>query len=664
MKDCHHVPGRTTPNAPVACCSGYRRATSSRIIRKKEYRKESNSMKTNRRPFIVSAILIVLSISLVVGSSFALLSDTRTGNVSVSFGKVEISATASQPTLSTTQNSNLPQTAASGAGNTITVTNFVPGDTVTFDISIENKSTVDIYYRVVLLAGGDNAAMWNELEVKLGGETCEGANKETAWATLNPGQNPEDLTVSITFPDDVQNSENEGKTCTFTWKVEAVQGNDKSITVTPSETPSETPTEAPTEAPTEPETEPETEQQIVSISGKGSMSCDIYWEDGAKKQEGNAHTWLKTNRADGIKVKESILFAGWAFLHNETTTAYGYVLDDGGINDAVWNADWVKTAGASLIANVGVDNLTRYEISINWSDIEDGEHTLHLLIKTEEGSVVELSEWGTIKLNHTVVFTSNVKSNTNASSIANSDLGKYFTWKQGTDAGSVTVNDTSSYYSLGAINQMFANVWGAYAFTADASVAGSSATFVRGVNRLQSTAPYEETTKTYNLWYYEQPVANEMSNDLLGGTGISAFIKDGKLSLLIKTCDSSQPKGIGYQRLDYEVSGTEWTLADDGQNTIYVLAGDQLIYTITLSGEKTYDTLTLTTDEGDWSHVKFAATATITAKDGTTTTVENTLVATTPTQVAVATRAGASSQYRSIVVKAFSDVTIPTSNKD
>lgn len=178
-------------------------------------------------------------------------------------------------------------------------------------------------------------------------------------------------------------------------------------------------------------------QPITDLKDIGVVSCDGYFENGVRLiNDGKAQTWLAEHRADGIKNVESIQFYGWAYVHGETTVAYGYVLDDDGIEKAVWNADWASPdpSVAEIIKN---DKVTRFNIPINWSDIESGEHTLHLLIKTEAGTVAEMTQWGSIKLikdggSTSNTFKSNVTSNKVGTNIADSDK----------DGNTITVEDT------------------------------------------------------------------------------------------------------------------------------------------------------------------------------------------------------------------------------
>lgn len=245
-------------------------------------------------------------------------------------------------------------------------------------------------------------------------------------------------------------------------------------------------------------------------------------------------------------------------------------------------------------------------------------------------------------------FASDAASQYEGDSIEDSDLCEYFTWHFGNGQDAIRSDAEGKYYDLGHVNAIYAAVKGKYAITVDATIVGGSyATFVRGVHQLTGA-------NDNNVWYYEDTGLN--STDLMGGAGISAFIRNGKLSLVIKTYDETSPNCIGYNRLDYDMPNcTEWTIADDGLNTVYVLAGDELIYTITLSGSQNYgDAFSIVSP-----NTEFAVTAVITDKDGNTTTVENTLVAVAPTEVAVADRGAVGCAFRRIEVKKFSDVTIP-----
>lgn len=149
--------------------------------------------------------------------------------------------------------------------------------------------------------------------------------------------------------------------------------------------------------------------------------------------------------------------------------------------------------------------------------------------------------------------------------------------------------------------------------------------------------------------YYETD-----GHDLMGGAGIYARISDGKLTLVLKSHVTDTFAGVAIHTFEYAVDSTVLTFADDGKDTIYILAGDKLITKITLSGEVEYNDFYSLVDPV----AKFAAKAEVINADNEVVTIENTLIATTPTQVGVAVRPQ-TIKFRSIEVAQFSSITIP-----
>ena len=128
-----------------------------------------------------------------------------------------------------------------------------------------------------------------------------------------------------------------------------------------------------------------------------TMSADTYYENGTVKKDSGAATWLKNNRSDGISGVNNIMFRGWAGTDgNKVIAAFGYTLDDS--TDAVWSTSFIKAA-ESAVTNGAGSNAKRYEITVDLSKMPSNEtHTLTLLVKTVDGAVYKLDQWGTVKV--------------------------------------------------------------------------------------------------------------------------------------------------------------------------------------------------------------------------------------------------------------------------
>lgn len=172
-----------------------------------------------------SIIVIALCLSVIAGSTFALFTSESTVNASVSAGNVKLSATVDRIILDSTLGENLPETKATYYPNTnvITVEKFVPGDFVTFNINVSNESDVTVNYRTKISVVDDND-LWNGLEVTIGDTIYNGAAKISSWSTLLPGSEDIVVPVKVALPED-RGNEYQGKSCSFAYTVEAIQGN-------------------------------------------------------------------------------------------------------------------------------------------------------------------------------------------------------------------------------------------------------------------------------------------------------------------------------------------------------------------------------------------------------------------------------------------------------
>lgn len=189
--------------------------------------------KTVKRNVVVSAILaIMLCVSLIAGATFALFTSESKVNIAVTSGKVSVLASIDETSVQTKQlNSeyaqganNMFEASASFDDNGLTLEKLVPGDAIKFNIVVKNESTVTVQYRTIISCESDNG-LFAGLNVNV--EDKEGYNGVTFvsdWAQLAVGVEDAIVPVSIELPEDADN-EYQDKTCTVSYKVEAVQGN-------------------------------------------------------------------------------------------------------------------------------------------------------------------------------------------------------------------------------------------------------------------------------------------------------------------------------------------------------------------------------------------------------------------------------------------------------
>ena len=180
-----------------------------------------------KNKIILSSILtIALCLSMIAGSTFALFTSESKVDVSVSSATVSVTATATAPEMGSTLGA--PLGSATGIGNALTLTNFVPGDYATFSIAIVNASNVAVKYRTVISISDDNG-LAKGLVITIGDDVYTNTNSNgeltsTDWTLITTTEGNTSVDVKIALPEEAGN-DYQNKTCTLTYFVEAVQGN-------------------------------------------------------------------------------------------------------------------------------------------------------------------------------------------------------------------------------------------------------------------------------------------------------------------------------------------------------------------------------------------------------------------------------------------------------
>lgn len=185
-------------------------------------------MKSARKSTLISAVLaIVMCVSLLAGSTFALFTSESKVNLAVTSGNVEVVASIENIEKSyvdengETVSGKLFGGDATFADGTLSLDNIVPKDTVKFNVKIANNSSVAIKYRTVVTVVEDNG-LASSLSIDLAGYQMIGMKAANAYAKLDAGEQPEVLPVTITLP---ESETTQGKSCKLSVSVEAVQGN-------------------------------------------------------------------------------------------------------------------------------------------------------------------------------------------------------------------------------------------------------------------------------------------------------------------------------------------------------------------------------------------------------------------------------------------------------
>ncbi len=342
---------------------------------------------------------------------------------------------------------------------------------------------------------------------------------------------------------------------------------------------------------------------------------------------------------------ESMILRGWIGF-NQPIESFGYYLDN---YKMVFNPDYTKPTEDGVKA-AGGEHASRFEILVPLAQLVSNDHFAGFVAKLADGTIARLRADITVDLpdDITDTFVSNVASNEDGTDLQASDLANYFTVTYG--AGEPH-NVTGGVYQYGGINEMYASVDGLYAFSINMLEAANTAmAFVRGTRVVHSVDLPAVDGGLYPINnYYETDGQGRM-----GGAGIYAALYNGRLNLMIKAYDDETRTHQINRDYSIVAEGTNLTIADNG-STIYFLVDGNLLATVALSGSTSYEKI-CDLAEG----ITFAQTAVVTLADGTTDTIENTLVVdTVQSQLGIAVRP-ATIKFDSIKVQGLSSVTIPT----
>ena len=200
---------------------------------------------------IVPALLSIAACGgIIAGSTYALFTSEAKVNVAVTSGKVDVTASidaleAYSPKSigldgtitekdNAANNENDEKAFANGGsallnGNEVTLSKVTPGDKVTFNINVKNNSTVKAWYRIAIGCEKDDG-LFAGLDVSFDAgdivfaQNAPGITSVSKYVSIDPSSADKTIKVSVELPATAGNAY-QGKECTITCKVEAVQGN-------------------------------------------------------------------------------------------------------------------------------------------------------------------------------------------------------------------------------------------------------------------------------------------------------------------------------------------------------------------------------------------------------------------------------------------------------
>ena len=188
-----------------------------------------------KRKIIIPALLTIAACtSVAAGATYALFTSESAINIAVTSGKVDVVATIDSTSVQTKslnteyqngQTNFYEGTAAfDDATQTLKLENLVPGDAIKFNIVVTNNSTVTVKYLTSVMKSLDTG-LFKGLNITVNGKTYTGSPVIDGWNTLEASTTDViTVPVEIELPNDASN-DYQAKSCTISYKVEAVQGN-------------------------------------------------------------------------------------------------------------------------------------------------------------------------------------------------------------------------------------------------------------------------------------------------------------------------------------------------------------------------------------------------------------------------------------------------------
>ena len=177
----------------------------------------------NRKKLVSSILTIVLCLSLIAGTTYALFTSQDEVDIAVNSGKASVTADIVEESLKATLG-NAGTTAAFDNDGNLVLENLTPGDKVEFEINLVNSSNVLVQYRLTWAVEGD---LYGYLEATADGTKI--VNNVTDWKTweiptAEDGKDSKTIKVSVELPAEVGNVAQD-KNANISFKIEAVQAN-------------------------------------------------------------------------------------------------------------------------------------------------------------------------------------------------------------------------------------------------------------------------------------------------------------------------------------------------------------------------------------------------------------------------------------------------------
>jgi predicted ribosomally synthesized peptide with SipW-like signal peptide len=213
-------------------------------------KRRKRKMKT--KILLVSILTILLCISVIAGSTYALFADVAQVNIAVTAGDLDITASIEDGKLFTDSVGDDAEFARDGSfanggsaqvdpqdPSKIIANGMTPGDRIMFNVDVANESNVAVKYRIVWKSNTSTTTvdLADALDVVVTVNNTEQLNmtdRASEYYSVDARGEITTFNVVITFTEDADNDVYQGAMASLTFTVEAVQGNaDTTTLVTP-----------------------------------------------------------------------------------------------------------------------------------------------------------------------------------------------------------------------------------------------------------------------------------------------------------------------------------------------------------------------------------------------------------------------------------------------
>ncbi len=194
-------------------------------------------MKNTKKILTGAMLIILLCLSIIVGSTFALFTSESKNNIAITSGKVDVVSNLSN--LKTYTNNELQSDGTFALGGSakiidgsLELNHIAPMDKAEFDIELQNNSTISIRYQLQLIANDElSKQLFNSLNIKASIKNNDleliknGLTIVSKWSDTKLKETKLDsIHLSIELPIEVTN-ELEEQSCSLTIVIYAVQAN-------------------------------------------------------------------------------------------------------------------------------------------------------------------------------------------------------------------------------------------------------------------------------------------------------------------------------------------------------------------------------------------------------------------------------------------------------